>query len=162
MHKPSLVRRFPFEKCHVLRSFEGRSIEIKDCSLEQESFTIALVEDSIDVAQDVSHQCSSNGSCNVRTPVSSALCGEDRPNHLVIAGSVVVTEGARRYLRALNSQNRQILKFDTTVLLKNVSAKQSDGDNDAGPRRSKFLWLLLLLVLLVIFLIYWRFFARRG
>jgi hypothetical protein len=150
--------------CLILRSFEGRSIEIKDCRLEQESFTIALVEDSVDVAQDVSHQCS-NGSCNVRTPVSSTLYGEDRPNHLVVAGSVVVTEGARRYLRALNSQNRQILKFDTTVLLKNVIAKQSDGDNDAGPRRSKFLWLLwllLLLVILVIFLIYRRFFARRG
>jgi hypothetical protein len=127
--------------------------------LEQESFTIALVEDSVDVAQDVSHQCS-NGSCNVRTPVSSALYGEDRPNHLFVAGSVVVTEGARRYLRALNSQNRRILKFDTTVLLKNAIAKQSDEDNDAGPQRSKFLWLLLLVMLVVIFLIYRRFFCK--
>jgi hypothetical protein len=147
--------------CLVLRSSQGHSIVTKDCGLEQESFTIALVEDSVDVAQDVSHQCS-NGSCNVRTPVSSALYGEDRPNHLVVAGSVVVTEGARRYLRALNSQHRQILKFDTTVSLKNVIAKQSDEDNDPGPRRSKFLCLLLLSVLVVIFLIHWHFLQGEG
>ena len=141
--------------CLVLRSSDAHSIAIKDCTFEHESFPIALVEDNVDVAQNVSHQCS-HGSLNVRTPVSSAMYGEDRPDHLVVAVSVVVTEGARRYLRALNSQNRQIMKFDTTVLLKNFIAKQSDGDNDAGPRRSKFL------LLLVLFLIYRRFFARRG
>jgi hypothetical protein len=140
--------------CLVVRSSEGDSIEIKDSRLEQESFTIALIEDNVDVAQDVSHQCS-NGSCNVRISVSSALYGDDRPRHLVVAGSVVVVAGgARRNLRALNSQNRQIVEFSTTVLLKNAIAKQSEGDNDAGGM-PKLWWLLLLLLLVVIAVIAW-------
>jgi hypothetical protein len=140
--------------CIAAISSGVKFVAIDEFTLEQEDLTISLVEDGTILAKNVVKDCSDD-SCRFRTPVSSALLGEDRPAHLVASGTVVVAN--IRNLRTLQPSSRQLqrtLQFNTIVSLELIVAKESTvEDGKPGGMSAFLLWLLLTLLLLVVIIL---------